>query len=124
MSDIVERAKAALIGVTPGPWETRVWAMPGHTVDEWFTREITGPNGEFHSLNVLKARWARHAGKQCCWPPTDADAEFIAAARSLVPELISALTAAQEKHRYEYKEFSRIRGELVAEIALLRKRQS
>ncbi|ASZ74453.1 hypothetical protein I5H97_gp079 [Mycobacterium phage Wachhund] len=90
MSDVVERAKAALEGVTEGPWETSVHAMPGATVDEWYVREIThtfDPN--MHRLNVLKVRGATHAARQCCWPPTVADAEFIASARSLVPELIA-----------------------------------
>ncbi|QBI97429.1 hypothetical protein SEA_FANCYPANTS_93 [Mycobacterium phage Fancypants] len=88
--DVVERAKAALEGVTEGPWETSVHAMPGATVDEWYVREIThtfDPN--MHRLNVLKVRGATHAARQCCWPPTVADAEFIASARSLVPELIA-----------------------------------
>jgi hypothetical protein len=90
-SDIVDRAKAALKGVTAGPWETHVWPMPGHTIEEWYTREIVHPNGAFHPLNVLKARHARHADEQCCWPPTEADAEFIAAARTLIPELIEEI---------------------------------
>ncbi|AXH69201.1 hypothetical protein SEA_RYADEL_104 [Mycobacterium phage Ryadel] len=90
MSDVVARAKAALEGVTEGPWETRVHAMPGATVDEWYVREITHTfDPSMHRLNVLKVRGATHAARQCCWPPTVADAEFIASARSLVPELIA-----------------------------------
>ncbi|GJJ22314.1 hypothetical protein [Mycolicibacterium mageritense] len=98
MSDIVvERAKAALQGVTPGPWDTQVHAMPGSTVDEWFVREVTHtPNPNFHRLNVFKVRGASHASRECCWPPTDADAEFIAAARTLVPELIAEVERLRE----------------------------
>lgn len=95
-TDIVARANSALEGTTPGPWETHVHAMPGATVDEWFVREIVQPNDEFHPLNVLKVRGARHAGKQCCWPPTDADAEFIAASRTLIPELITEVERLRE----------------------------
>lgn len=90
--DVVARATKSLEGITAGPWETRVHAMPGHTIGEWFVREIVQPSDDFHDLNVLKVRGARNAAKSCCWPPTQADAEFIAAARTLVPELITEVT--------------------------------
>lgn len=95
--DIVARAVAALIGTTPGPWETNVHPMPGHTADEWFVLEIVHPNGEFHPLNVVKVRGARNAAKSCCWPPTQADARFIADARTLIPELISEVNRLRVK---------------------------
>ncbi|WP_135452570.1 hypothetical protein [Mycobacterium sp. DL99] len=100
-SDITQQARELLAGITPGKWETRTHSMPGHSEDEWFVREITVDNGNFHRINVLKVRGASHASKECCWPPTDSDAEFIAAAPQLVAELadeVERLRERQESH--------------------------
>lgn len=66
MSDVVERAKAALEGVSRGPWKMGSRSHPD---------VVMTPNG-------------------CLWNPgrgevnNPADGEFVAAARTLVPELI------------------------------------
>jgi hypothetical protein len=69
------RAEAA----TPGPWD---WYGYGET-----GRTLYLDNSPYHDLNVLKTTDD--------WPPTDADAEFIAHARSDVPALLDALDAAE-----------------------------
>lgn len=67
MSDVVERAKAALEGVSRGPWKLGNRTYPD---------VVHSPNG-------------------CLWNPDrgeinhQADGEFVAAARSLVPELVA-----------------------------------
>ena len=61
--DIVARAKAALEGVTPGPWDVR--------------------DGFVYPLAI-------RCGLGSIRPP---DAEFIAAARELVPELVAEVEA-------------------------------
>ncbi|ASR84909.1 hypothetical protein SEA_STEVIERAY_57 [Mycobacterium phage StevieRay] len=63
MSDVVERAKAALEGVTEGPW---TWT---HGMDA--RAMVLGPDNLRVKLEGYR------------------DAEFIASARSLVPELIA-----------------------------------
>ena len=81
MADLrAERAVAE--AATPGPWEQSTHAMPGSTIDEWYVWELVSPQ-EFggyavHPLNVIKARGASHAARECCWPPTHADALHIA----------------------------------------------
>lgn len=72
MSDIIERAEEALVGVTRGPWKmgNRRYPEVVHT-----------PHG-------------------CLWDPERGeingceDGAFVAAARTLVPELVAALKAA------------------------------
>ena len=80
MTDIVERAKAALEGVTKGPWKL----------------------GNRRYPDVV------HSRSGCLWNPSrgevnnPADGEFIAASRDLVPELVAeverlrALVAAEK----------------------------
>jgi hypothetical protein len=79
--DVVARAKAALEGVTAGPWELEVdenGRPVGHSADSednwdpeaWF--DVDGSNGG----------WIAHVGESC-------DAAFCAASRSLVPELLA-----------------------------------
>ncbi|AWG57392.1 hypothetical protein [Mycobacteroides abscessus] len=73
MSELVDRAKASLEGVTPGPWE--ISDQDDGTASVWSDGRIifadeSGFRGGFAALP---------------------DAEFIAAARQLVPELIEAV---------------------------------
>ncbi|APU93074.1 hypothetical protein SEA_BUBBLES123_77 [Mycobacterium phage Bubbles123] len=71
MSDVVERAKAALEGTTEGPWIAEYSSEQGNCViphDAESTREAVATTHLYHQR---------------------ADAEFIASARSLVPELIA-----------------------------------
>lgn len=67
MSDVVERAKAALSGVTEGPWDApaQLLGSPCTTV-----------------FGVGRKHVLYHAGGYT-------DAQFVAAARSLVPELVT-----------------------------------
>ncbi|AEJ95293.1 hypothetical protein FDI61_gp009 [Mycobacterium phage Marvin] len=86
MSDVVERAKAALEGVTEGPW---TWT---HGMDA--RAMVLGPDNLRVKLEGYR------------------DAEFIASARSLVPELIAEV----ERHRAQE---TRIR-ELAERAAVVR----
>jgi len=72
--DVLARAQQALDGVTPGPW--RVGSDTYH--------DIYGPDG--------RLVFEHDPG------PRREDAEFIAAARSLIPELIDALQAARTEN--------------------------
>jgi len=72
--DVLARAQQALEGVTPGPW--RVGSDTYH--------DIYGPDG--------RLVFEHDPG------PRREDAEFIAAARSLIPELIDALQAARTEN--------------------------
>lgn len=85
--DIVTRAKAALDGITESHWVVEVNENGdpiGHFDDSednwdpeaWF--DVDGPNGG----------WIAHVGEA-------ADARFVAAARTLVPELVAELMAAR-----------------------------
>lgn len=70
-SDLLARARAALEGVTPGPWEMR--------------------DGYVYPLSIS----ARLGG---IWP---ADAEFIAASRELLPELADQLEFMEQEFEAE-----------------------
>lgn len=91
MSDVVERAKAALEGATPGPWEAtwedadKWWSVTAGPIDNMVCPEVTTVDGR------------------------PADAEFIAQARTLVPELVAEverLRAGIERVRAEHREFA------------------
>lgn len=69
--DILTRAEKACEGVTEGPWEVD----PGNDFSAY--HDVGGPGG----LWVAQTKHAAH------------DAAFIAAARTLMPELIAALAA-------------------------------
>lgn len=75
MSDVVERAKAALEGITKGPWRFNSRKHPG---------VVMTPYG-------------------CLWHPgrgevnNGPDGEFIVAARELVPELVAELEARERQ---------------------------
>lgn len=70
MSDIVERAKAALEGVTEGPWVQVETAAGG----EWWV-ELP------HRATICESHGGRDVNPY--------DAEFLAASRQLVPELVA-----------------------------------
>jgi hypothetical protein len=77
MTDVVERARSALEGVTKGPWDTvsgasNVWHFPDEDERDQRPTIILGGNHQ-----------AGHVRQE--------DAEFIAAARQLVPELIAEI---------------------------------
>ncbi|MEH3142515.1 MAG: hypothetical protein PGN37_20550, partial [Mycobacterium kyogaense] len=82
--DVVARAQAALEGVTEGPWEVEEQRdlMSGTT--EYLLREIEQFRGYRNNVHCGQDR---------------ALAGFIAAARSLVPELVPELVAEVERLR-------------------------
>jgi uncharacterized small protein (DUF1192 family) len=85
--DILARARAALDGVTPGPWETQCYPWPTQI---GCCPLVGNPRSAHHKMrNVAAAN-------------TDQDIRFIAAARSLVPEMadeIARLRAEVERLR-------------------------
>ena len=86
--DVVARAKAALEGVTPGPWE--VVADHDH---------MTGETS-YHLPHIERYREYRNS----VFVGTDmALAEFIASARSLIPELVAEI----ERLRYDADHFTK-----------------
>ncbi|WP_085142984.1 hypothetical protein [Mycolicibacterium conceptionense] len=77
MTDVVERAKAVLAGVTEGPWS----AIPG---DRYYFGSAT---------NV----WTEHGrGRLIAGDLHKPNAEFIAQARTLVPELVAEVERLRE----------------------------
>lgn len=98
MSELVDRAKASLEGVTEGPWEA-----DDHEDDEY--DKFTVGAGEYlefpgaykstdliyevdtYSIELDSADYAQ----------VKADAEFIAAARQLVPELITEIERLEKR---------------------------
>ncbi|AYQ99728.1 hypothetical protein PBI_MANDA_42 [Mycobacterium phage Manda] len=71
MSDVVERAKAALEGVTEGPWTFQHWGGQNQ-------------NGDYAESILFDG-----AGESMTYGLPDRDGEFIAQARTLVPELVA-----------------------------------
>lgn len=82
MSELVDRAKASLEGVTGGPWETR----PGATGDP--TTTSASVHSGHRSILVYRSILVSSDGYHYGYADK-ADARFIAAARQLVPELIA-----------------------------------
>lgn len=81
MSDLIRRAREALVDVTPGPWEVE----RDKRIFEWV--DVAGP-----SVNVGGPTWAfgMDANDKVA---RLADARFIAAARDLVPAMADRLEA-------------------------------
>lgn len=75
MSDVIERANAALDGVTPGPWEV--------VLDDDYVMQLR-MSGDSQMGNARYYPWV---------PDEDADWHFIAAARQLVPDMRDEITA-------------------------------
>lgn len=113
MSDIVERAKAALAGTTAGPWGT-----DGELIASELTVDGPGVTSYKHAVAEMETDYYAEEdaadgetyGDDEPWRSYDqlrADAEFIAAARTLVPELVAevekltVLLAANEIYTHE-----------------------
>lgn len=92
--DILERADAALEGVTPGPWRVEVCSLKIHDIDGI---RILSNSGE-----ITHVEGCRCAGGGIA---NETDANFMADARDLVPDLVSAL-------KIEKAEVARLREEL------------
>jgi hypothetical protein len=82
-ADRLAELAALADAATPGPWVWHGYMESGQT--------LAFPNEPYHEANVLKTTDD--------WPPTDADAAFIAASREAVPALIAALRAVLDEHR-------------------------
>ncbi|QWT30294.1 hypothetical protein OLP41_gp008 [Mycobacterium phage I3] len=80
MSDAAERAKAALEEATEGPW----LYIPGGSEDALVVSE-----GEREPNAITVGGVSFHPGLHVAVDLRDGDAEFIAQARTLVPELIA-----------------------------------
>lgn len=96
MSDIVDRAKASLEGVTEGPWQH--CTAPSNDSDESHAEWLAGTLlGDGEALHVLIAespdpKFAYIVPVVTGDGPTSArNAEFIAAARQLIPELVAEI---------------------------------
>lgn len=95
MTDLVERAKAALEGVTEGPWRVEEYEDPGNTYS-WRQPYIASPHknplGSWPE-QIAKMMWRHKQVSQNRLATDDArrdaDARFIVAARQLVPELVA-----------------------------------
>lgn len=77
MSDLIQRAREALVDVTPGPWSHNTMGEfgPSSCEDDQSYGMICEPAGE------------------CDWPNAVDNARFIAAARDLVPAMADRLEA-------------------------------
>lgn len=100
MSDVVERAKAALEGVTDGPWKHCTApheyddALPVATVDKakWLADTLIGDGEPLHVLitDSPDPKFAYTVPALTGDGPTsERNAQFIAQARTLVPELVA-----------------------------------
>lgn len=86
--DVIARAEAALEGVSEGDWG--VDPYPHYDLDDWQTDNFSSLTAEelasaaYYDVDGGNGEWIAHCGER-------ADAEFIAAARSLLPELVAEL---------------------------------
>ncbi|AGS82368.1 hypothetical protein SEA_EJIMIX_72 [Mycobacterium phage Ejimix] len=81
MSDVVERAKGALEGVTEGPWTFQHWGGQNQ-------------NGDYAESILFDG-----AGESMTYGLPDHDGEFIAASRTLIPELVAEVERTRERER-------------------------
>lgn len=90
--DIIERAEAALEGVSEGAW------VATHRADlDWLSESSMVDSHDHESGSSLRVTGASDPIWGSLWPHRNArrDAEFIAAARELVPELVAELKVAR-----------------------------
>ena len=109
-NDILDRAKAALEGTTEGPWGT-----DGELIGSELTVDAPGVTSYKHAIAQMETDYYAEEdaqedetyGDDEPWRPYEqmtADAEFIAQARTLIPELIAEV----ETLRRGGKELGRI----------------
>lgn len=93
MSDVVGRSKAALEGITEGPWEHRV-GPEDETPAEYFNGTLINSGEPLHVLIApsVEPQFAYVVPAITGDGPGSArNAEFIAQARTLVPELVAEI---------------------------------
>lgn len=93
MTDILDRAKAALEGITPGPWTHHVSTPEdtGESHAQWQANTLIGDGEPLHVLTAATDddRYAYIVPAITGDGPTSArNADFIASARGLMPELV------------------------------------
>lgn len=108
-SDILDRAKAALEGITPAPWTHHVSTPEdtGESHAEWQANTLIGDGEPLHVLAAASDddRFAYIVPAITGDGPTSGrNADFIAAARTLMPELVAEV----EKLRDAAKTLGRI----------------
>lgn len=93
MSELVDRAKASLEGVTPGPWKWSDYRVPD------LMGRAGDPESYEYDTEVLEAEHGGECGcRSSCTLELNVkkeDREFIATARQLVPELIAEVERLQ-----------------------------
>lgn len=105
MNDVVECAKAALEGTTDGPWGT-----DGELIASELVVERPGVTSYKHAIADMETDYYAEEGADEGetygdaepWRPfeqMEADAEFIAQARTLVPELVAEVERLREQVR-------------------------
>ena len=126
--DLVTRTKAMLEGVTDGPWEV-VWERPEgeYVCEPPYAYAIYGP-ADHATLDSAgcsddyKAQYGHQITEIVGL--SDADAEFMAGARQLVPELLAEVVKVRadvERLRHERRDESRYLVETHNERAALRR---
>lgn len=90
MSDLLARARAALEGVTPGPWSSHDFGY----AHESEPSSIVIHTGEFDWRAIYDGDCIATLGWDA---PQDRDARFIAASRQLVPELTAEVERLQSR---------------------------
>lgn len=94
--DVVDRAKQALVGVTEGPWDHHIAPSEGSTETPagYLALTLIGDGEPLHVLTAQspEPKFAYVVPAVTGDGPTSAvNADFIAAARSLVPELVAEI---------------------------------
>ncbi|MDB2213837.1 hypothetical protein [Mycobacteroides abscessus] len=113
MSELLDRAKASLEGVTEGPWEpVEERGNPGYS--------------PFYGVRSAGDQPRRVVFAQSDWEgygngSTKADAEFIAAARQLVPELIAEVERRERALQGRVRELERERDDHLETAEIMRR---
>lgn len=93
--DVCDRARQALEGVTPGPWESSYNPMDTSYPADYYT-VITEREGDHIAEVDDEKRAEEHEGPHGKF---GRDAHFIAAARTLVPELVAEVERLRQERR-------------------------
>jgi hypothetical protein len=104
-TELIGRAKAALEGITPCPWGHRIAPHDDEKVThaEWLAKSLVDDGEALHVLIAESPEPERYAyivpAVTGDGPNSAKNADFIAAARDLIPELVSALEDAYKSIR-------------------------
>lgn len=117
MTELLNRAKAALRGITEGPWATN-----GVLIGCELVKESPGVTSYKYAIGEMDEDSYDEEGGQGeydgeAWRPHEqmlADAEFIATARTLVPELVAELERYQRGGRTLGEQLDRTLRDIIA----------